>query len=125
MSIIIKNDRYAYLAYRSGKKVVQRYLGLITNPDVARKVEELGRERNVPEELYYLFWDTDPKGIDLKKNARYVIERVLEIGGLDALQWVQRLYPTRRIIETLETSRKITPKSKNFWAIWFRDDHAF
>lgn len=125
MSIIIKNGKYAYLAYRSGKKVAQKYLGLITNPDVARKVEELESERNVPEGFYSLFWDTDPKGIDLKKNARYVIERVLELGGLDALQWVQRLYPTRRIIETLEISRKITPKSKNFWAIWFRDDHVF
>lgn len=125
MSIIIKNDRYVYLAYRSGKKVLQKYLGLITNPDVARRIEELESERNVPEGFYYLFWDTDPKGIDLKKNARYVIERVLELGGLDALKWVQRLYPTRRIIETLETSRKITPKSKNFWDIWFRDDHVF
>lgn len=125
MSIIIKNDKYAYLAYRSGKKVVQKYLGLVSNPDVARKIEELDRERTVPGEFYCLFWDTDPKSIDLKKNARYIIERVLEIGGLDALQWVQRLYPTRRIVETLEISRKITPKSKNFWTIWFKDGYAF
>ncbi len=124
MSIIIKNDRYAYLAYRNGKKVVQKYLGLLSNPDVARKIEEFERERNVPEEFHYLFWDTDPKGIDLKKNAGYVIERVLEMGGLDALRWIQRLYPTRRIVETLETSRKITPKSRNFWTIWFRSDYA-
>src|SRR3990170_3080453 len=49
------------------------------------------------------------------KNARYVIERILELGGLDALQWLQRNYPTRRIVETLEISRKITPKSRNFF----------
>lgn len=125
MSIVIKNNKYAYLAYRSGKRVVQKYLGLITNPDVARKIEEIKREKSVPEEFRYLFWDVDPKGIDLKKNARYIIERVLEFGGLDALRWVQRLYPTRLIIETLEASRKITPESKNFWGIWFKDGHAF
>lgn len=125
MSIIIKNDKYVYLAYRSGKKVIQKYLGLISNPDVARKIEDIERERIVPEEFYYLFWDADPKGIDLKKNARYIIERVLEIGGLDALQWIQRLYPTRRIVETLEISRKITPKSKNFWTIWFKEGYVF
>lgn len=119
MSIVIKNDRYAYLAYRSGKKVVQKYLGLITNPEVAHKVEEIEGERAVPEEFYYLFWDTDPRSIDLKRNARYVIERVLELGSLDAMRWVQRLYPTRLIIETLEASRKITAKSRNFWSIWF------
>ncbi len=124
MSIIIKNNRYAYLAYRSGKKVMQKYLGLVTDPDVARKVEELERGRKIPEEFYYLFWDTDPMGVDLKKNARYVIERVLELGGLDAIKWVQKLYPTRLIIETLETSRKISTKSRKFWSIWFRDDYA-
>ena len=59
------------------------------------------------------------------KNARYVIERVLELGGLDALQWLQRNYPTRRIVETLEISRKITTKFRNFWTIWFKDGHAF
>lgn len=73
----------------------------------------------VPDEFYYLFWDADPKRIDLKKNARYVIERVLEIGDLKSLKWIQMLYPTNRIIETLKTSRKISPKSKNFWSIWF------
>lgn len=124
MSITIKNDKYAYLAYRSGKKVVHKYLGLISDPKVAVKLKELEKERNVPHPFRYLFWDTDPDGIDLKKNAAYIIERVLEVGGLDALQWVQRLYPTRLIVETLEVSRKITPKSRNFWTIWFKRDYA-
>ncbi|MBI4680943.1 MAG: hypothetical protein HY753_07015 [Nitrospirae bacterium] len=125
MSIIIKKNTYAYIAYRSGKKVVHKYLGILSNPDVVRKIEELEKEQRVPEGFHYLFWDTDPKSIDLKKNARYVIERVLELGGLDALRWLQRNYPTRHIIETLEISRKITPKSRNFWTIWFKDAHAF
>jgi len=29
-----------------------------------------------------LFWDVDPKTIDPEKNAKYVIERVLEFGKL-------------------------------------------
>jgi hypothetical protein len=124
MSIVIKNDKYAYLAYRSGKKVVHQYLGLISNPDVAEKIKELKRENNVPEDFRYLFWDADPESIDLKTNARYIIERVLEMGGLDSLHWVQHLYPTRLIIETLETSRKITPRSKNFWTIWLKRNYA-
>lgn len=125
MSIIIKNNKYAYLAFRSGTRVVHKYLGALSNPDVARKIKELEREKSVPEVFHYLFWDTDTEKIDLKKNARYVIEKVLDMGGLDALQWIQRLYPTKLIVETLEMSRKITPKSKNFWAIWFKKDYAF
>lgn len=124
MGIVIKNGRYGYLAYRSGRKVLHKYLGVISNPEVARKIEELERERKIPDEFRYLFWDADPESIDLKKNARYIIEKVLEMGGLNALQWIQRLYPTKLIVETLETSRKITPKSRNFWAIWLKRDYA-
>lgn len=104
--------------------MVHKYLGPIANPEVARKIKELKKEKSVPEEYYYLFWDTDPKKIDMKKNSRYVIEKVLEMGNLDALQWIQRIYPTNLIIETLEISRKITHKSKNFWAIWFNKEYA-
>lgn len=118
MSIVIKNEKYAYRAYRSGKKVVHKYLGLLADPAVAEKVNELEQEKQVPAEFRHLFWDTDPAKIDLKKNARYVIEKVLEMGGLAAFQWIQRLYPTRLITEIMETSRKITPKSRNFWTIW-------
>jgi len=82
MSIIIKDNKYAYLAYRSGSKVVHKYLGPIANPEVARKIKELKKEKSVPEEYYYLFWDTDPKKIDMKKNSRYVIEKVLEMATL-------------------------------------------
>lgn len=125
MSIVIKDKKYAYLACRRGKRVIHKYLGLLSNPDVAQKIKEFGGEKCVPGKYHYLFWDTDPNKIDLKKNARYIIERVLEAGGLDAIQWVQRLYPTKLIIETLEVSRKISPKSKNFWEIWFEASHAF
>lgn len=124
MSVIIKDKKYAYLAYRSGSKVVHKYLGPISKPEVAQKIKELKKEKSVPEEFYYLFWDTNPKKIDLKKNSRYVIEKVLEMGSFDALQWVQRIYPTNLIIETLEVSRKITTKSKNFWTIWFDKEYA-
>lgn len=73
----------------------------------------------------YLFWDAEPERIDLKKNARYVIERVLEMGSFAEFQWIQRLYPTRLIIETLEISRKITPRSRNFWTVWLKKYYAF
>ena len=124
MSIVIKNKKYVYLAYRSGKRVVHKYLGLISDPDVARKIRELGKEKYVPQRFHYLFWDTDPEKIDTKKHSRYIIERVLESGDLDSLLWIQMVYPTRLIIETLEISRKISPRSKNFWRIWFRGGHA-
>ncbi|HCY19792.1 MAG TPA: hypothetical protein DHU69_08600 [Deltaproteobacteria bacterium] len=122
MAILIKKiggREYAYLAYRQGKKVVHKYLGPASNPQVMQKMRETAEGKEVPDKFLSLFWDTAPSSIDLKTNSRYVIERVLEIGGLDAVQWLQRIYPTKIIIEICNTSRKISHKSKNFWRIWF------
>ncbi len=66
-----------------------------------------------------LFWDTDPLIIDTQKHAVYIIERVLEFGGLDAVEWLQRVYPVQTILDVLNLSRNISDKSRNFWKIWF------
>jgi len=121
MSVVIKtvgSRKYAYLAYRSGKKVVQKYLGAVSSPAVAAKLAKLEAEKKVPERFYPLFWDVEPAGLDIKKYARYIIERVLETGDLDAFLWIQNIYPTKLIAEICLTGRKISRKSQNFWSIW-------
>lgn len=127
MSIVVKKigkREYAYLAYRSGKRVVHKYIGPASDPSVATRMAGIEEERNIPGRFQPLFWDVDPRTIDVKQHARYIIERVLEMGGLDALYWIQRLFPTKLIMETCEVSRKISPKSRNFWEIWFGLRHA-
>lgn len=122
MSIVIKKIRgreYAYLSVREGSKVKHTYLGPNSSPKVARMIAEKQAASSVPEEFRYLFWDTNPDTIQLRKHASYVIERVLEFGDLDALSWLQKIYPTQRIIDVLLTSRAITAKSRGFWTIWF------
>jgi len=122
MSVVIKKigaREYAYVAYRSGGKVAQKYVGPLSDPQVASRVAALREERRIPGRFRSLFWDTDPAKVDLNGNARYVIERVLDVGGLAALNWLQRIYPTKRIIETCETSRKLPERSRNFWRLWF------
>ncbi len=122
MSIVVKkigNHQYAYLAYRSGRKVVHKYLGALSDRKVREKIGKLKSGKEIPKCFAYLFWDADVSKIHLQHNARYIIEKVLELGDLDALWWIQDLYPTRKIIETCEVSRKISEQSKNFWRIWF------
>jgi hypothetical protein len=122
MSIVVKkigNKKYAYLAYRAGGRVVQKYLGSASDPAVRARRARHEELKRVPERFTGLFWDVDPGKLDTKQHARYIIERVLELGGLDAIEWIQRVYPTSLIIETCGASRKISPKSRNFWEIWF------
>jgi len=122
---VINGKKYAYLAYRIKEKIVQKYLGPVSNPKVAEKMNAIKSEKEIPAEYRHLFWDTDPAKIDIKSNQRYIIERVLEFGRIDALRWLQLTYPTKSIIETLLTTRKISVRSKNFWGVWFGVKHAY
>lgn len=121
MSIVIKTvgkHRYAYHSYRDGGRVVHRYLGNAADDRVKESIKKMKKPARVDPRFHYLFWDTNPAGINLRGNARYIIERVLEIGDLSAFRWIQRIYPTGLILETCNTSRKVSEKSRVFWNIW-------
>jgi hypothetical protein len=121
LSIVIKTigkQQYAYQAYRNGNRIVQKYLGNIADNKVKKMLEELKRTNQVQQRFYPLFWDVEPNKINIRKNARYIIERVLEVGDTAAFQWIQNMYPTRLILDTCNTSRKISEKSRTFWKIW-------
>ncbi len=65
-----------------------------------------------------LFWDVNPKNIDVKKNARYIIERVLEFGEPGEVAWVLRYYPKRTIKKVINLPRvQLSPKSKALWSL--------
>ena len=123
MSVITKKigkRKYAYLAVREGKKVVHKYLGAVDNPEITRIIIEKKETSVIPERFRSLFWDTSIDKIHIKRNARYIIEKVLEFGGLESLEWLQRVYNVQKIIDVIHSSRNLTDKSRNFWKIWFK-----
>jgi hypothetical protein len=66
-----------------------------------------------------LFWDVDPKTIDLKKNAQYVIERILDFGDDREVRWMAHHYPLATIKSIIRKSRVVHDKSKNLWSLVF------
>ena len=65
-----------------------------------------------------LFWDTDPKNIDTKKNARYIIERVLEFGRDNEVHWVFKQYSKRAIKKIINLPRvQLSSRSKALWSL--------
>lgn len=63
-----------------------------------------------------LFWDTDPKKIDTKKHARYIIERVLRFGDFDDYHSMRDIYSVEDIKNViLEERVDLDPKSLNLW----------
>jgi hypothetical protein len=122
MKIITKkigSGRYAYLAAREGGRVVHKYLGRTDDPRVISIASYKNKTAKVPESLRVLFWDTSLNNLNIKGNARYIIERVLEFGDMEALWWLQMVYPARDIVDVLNLSRTLDDKSRNFWLIWF------
>lgn len=122
MAVVTKKigrKEYAYFVAREGGKVVHRYLGPPGSQLVREIVLNSMEAVSVPEHFRSLFWDTDLKNIQIGRNARYIIERVLELGDLDAVEWLQRVYPVRTILHAVYMSRTLTEKSRNFWKIWF------
>jgi hypothetical protein len=65
-----------------------------------------------------LFWDTQPERIDPRKNARYVIERVLEFGQPEDLRSLFKEYPKEEIKRVINLPRvQLSPKSKALWSL--------
>lgn len=62
-----------------------------------------------------LFWDVDPKTIDPKKHARYIIERILDFGKDREVRWMWYAYPHRVIRDVVKTSRVLHPQTRALW----------
>lgn len=73
----------------------------------------------LPKNFNRYFWEIDTTKLDTKKRAYYIIERILEYGDTEAVKWMLETYPKDIIIGVLKTSRALSLKSANYWAIIF------
>lgn len=73
------------------------------------------------EHLQQYFWETDLSKINLEKNREYIIERILELGDSDAVQWLFSTFSLIEITTTINNSRRISKKSINFWKIFLKN----
>lgn len=64
-----------------------------------------------------LFWDANPRKIDVKKNAPYIIERVLEYGRDDEVRWLWKTYDKSSLRKMLVKSRALRPSTKSLWSL--------
>ena len=63
-----------------------------------------------------LFWDADPKDLDLVKHKKYVVQRVLERGTVDDMRHIFAIYGFDEVVATSKTLRSLEPKSLAFIA---------
>ncbi len=66
------------------------------------------------------FWDVKINKLNKEKNADFIIERVLEHGDLEHMNWLFANYGKEKIIKVIKTSKRISPKVANFWKIYLK-----
>jgi len=65
-----------------------------------------------------LFWDANPANIDPKKNAQYIIERILDFGQPDDIAWMFKQYSKSDIKKIMDLPRsQVSVKSKALWTL--------
>jgi hypothetical protein len=67
--------------------------------------------------MRWLFWETTPARIDPKRDADFVLTRVLEFGRLEDVRWLVKQYGLARIHRFFRTvaSPEISKRTLSFW----------
>jgi len=127
MSIIIRktgNREYVYMAHRDGARMVQSYIGPLARPDVRRRIDAARWATTMPDHTMRLFDGAAPGTLHLQKDAAVIIARLLELGDLEDLRWLNCVYPTSAVIDALLSTSGVSPMARNFWMVWFEMSHA-
>jgi hypothetical protein len=75
--------------------------------------------KKLPDSFKKFFWDINTDELDVEKYPKFVIERLLEHGDFDAIDWLKQNYQESKIQEVVRTSRRISPKTGNFFALYY------
>ena len=76
-------------------------------------------QKNIPKTFSKYFWDTRIENLAIDKNHAYIIERLLELGDIKELDWVTTNYARDQILTTIKNSRRISPKTGNFFSLYY------
>ncbi len=64
-----------------------------------------------------LFWDTDPKKLDVQKHAKYIIERIMDFGNDDEVRWMRQQYSKQLLAQVCQKSKELHTSSRNLWTL--------
>lgn len=67
----------------------------------------------------YLFWDIDLQSLDFHKNARFVIQRVIQRGSIEDWISIKAFYGLDFIKNEILLMRDLDSKTLNFFSTYF------
>ena len=73
--------------------------------------------QKLPRRLYRFFWDVDAQKLNPSKYPKFVINRLLDKGDIEAARWVNNNFSEDQVTQTLESMRGFSLKSASFWGL--------
>ncbi len=91
----------------------------VNTEKMTKKTEQQRCRGTLPEFLFPLFWDYDPKTIDISRHAQIIMDRIMERGSWAAMTWLRKTYDNSHLISYLEKrgQRILPPRELNYWAL--------
>jgi hypothetical protein len=79
------------------------------------------KDVEIPKFLLPLFWEYEPKDIDIRQHATLIIGRIMERGSWKAMIWLQKTYSKAQIVSFLERKGRhaLPPRELNYWALMY------
>jgi len=77
------------------------------------------RSPRLPNRFKKYFWDCEFSELSLEKYPRFIAERILLYGNLQDIRWLASRVSKEMFQEIVLNSRRLDPKTKNFWKIYF------
>ena len=69
-------------------------------------------------EVQRLFWDVDPRTVDLLRHRDYVLDRVMSRGGWAAMCWLLQAYSREDLGDFLRRrGYRLAPRDLAYWSL--------
>jgi len=79
----------------------------------------------IPREIGWVFWDVNPRSLDVVLHRDYILGRVLERGGIEEVRWVIASYGMKEIHRFLRDrgSPELSRRTVQFWRAVFKAEN--
>ncbi|MEP7145599.1 MAG: hypothetical protein ABI792_01180 [bacterium] len=67
-----------------------------------------------------IFWDTDINKLDILKYKKYTIERILQNGRMEHINWMLQTFADDEVINAVKNSLIIDRRTANYWALYYK-----
>ncbi len=80
-------------------------------------LQETAHNKSLPEEFRKYFWDVSYDELSLERYPKFIAERIMNYGDLDAVKWLQSVLDREFIRFVVMNSRNLNPKTRNYWEL--------